>query len=174
MRKYQRQHAVLVHRAQHVAAQIAQFFLIDHFETAIDERLLGAVLLDRDFAVHQQAVLDQLFDESGSAEARFFEVTAEIESGLARIAWFFAVEQLVAIIKFANQFAGRIKAQRQLFAVGREPGQHERIAASVSGHINLFAQLTAIVEVGVDPLVQPHQRQWYRLLGGRKHNRKGA
>ena len=43
---------VLVQLADGVATQFAQFRLVDHFETTVDERLFLTFLLDRHFAVH--------------------------------------------------------------------------------------------------------------------------
>ena len=63
------EHAVLVDLAQLVAAQVAELLFVDHLEAAIDERLFGALGLDRDFAFHQQAHLLQFVHEGAGALA---------------------------------------------------------------------------------------------------------
>ena len=81
----QRQHAVLVHRAQHVAAQVAQLFLIDHAEAAVDEGLVEPGLLDRNFAVHQQLIFLQFIDKCLGTRTRLFEIFAEFQDILGGI-----------------------------------------------------------------------------------------
>ena len=92
-----REHAVLVHRAQYVTAQFAQLGFVNHLEAAIDERLIGAVLLDGDFAVHQQALLFQFLDKRLGALTGFLEVAAEVEQRLGGVGRVFAVEQGIAL-----------------------------------------------------------------------------
>ena len=62
--------------------RFAQLLLVDHLETAIDERLLEAFRLDGDFAVHQQVRLLELLDERRRALAGGFELLAEFEDAL--------------------------------------------------------------------------------------------
>ena len=174
MGKDQRQHPVLVHRAQHITAQIAQLFLIDHLETAIDERLIVAGLLDRNFAVHQQIVLDQFIDERLGAETGFFEVAAEIERGLAAFARLVAVEQGGSAFEFADQIAGRVKAQRELFGIRGQLCQHERIAAGIRRNIDRRGQLAVFLKKGVHAFVQAHQTQRNRVFRNRKNDREMA
>src|SRR5436190_9629257 len=54
MRHDERQAAILVKLAKLVTAKVAELFLVDHLEAAINERLLSAFRLDRDFALHEQ------------------------------------------------------------------------------------------------------------------------
>ena len=86
MRVDEHDDAVLVQRFERLGRQFAQLVFVNHAETAIDEGLIGHVGAgDRDFAVHQNVELLELFEELAGALARFFEFAAEFEETLRRL-----------------------------------------------------------------------------------------
>ncbi len=65
-----------------------------------------------------------------------FELLAELEDRLGRVARLVAVEQRLAVLELADRARGRVEAQRQLVAVGAQPREQERIAADVGRHVH--------------------------------------
>ncbi len=117
--------------------RFAELLLVDHPEAAIDERLLEALGLDRDFAVHQQVALLQLLHERRGALAGRLELLAELQDGLGRLARLVAVEQRLAVVEIADRAGRRIEAERQLVAVRAQPGEQERIAAQIGRDVDV-------------------------------------
>ena len=112
----QRQDAVLVDLAQLIAVHLAQLVLVDHPEAAIDEGLGRALGLDRDLAVDQEVQRFELLDEGVGALGGDLELLAEFEDAGERLGGLVAVEQRLAVVRFADQAAVGIEAERQLLA----------------------------------------------------------
>ena len=172
MRHDHRQHSVLIELAQFITTKVAELFLVDHLEPAIDERLFAAVGLDRDFAFHQETRFDQLGHERIGALAGLFELLAELENAVDLGRRRVAVEQSETALVLAHRARSRVVAQRQLVAFLVQPREQERIAADISGDIDgRVADHPGLVEKGVGAFVEPHQRQRHRVVARREDDR---
>src|SRR4249919_1537464 len=173
VRHDQRQPTILVELAKLVTAQVLELFLIDHLETAIDEWLVGALRLDSDFAVHQQARFLKLVHESLGAMAGLLELLAELQDRLGRFRRLLTGEQRLAFVELANRARGRIEAKRQLVAIVTQTGKDERISAQIGWNIDIgLAHLALLVEEGVGAFVKSHQRDWNAVVAGREYDRE--
>ena len=116
-------------------------------------------------------MLFELFHECPGARSGLLEIFAESEDVPGGFGGLVAVEQRIAFIAFAKAARSRVEAQRQFLAVGPQLGEHERIAAHISGHIDRRIELAGAVHIDVYAFVHAHQDQRHGIFPGRKHDR---